>query len=460
MRPGTTTSLRARLFRTILLALLATALCASAVRFIMAREMSNRLYDNTLEVVALTISRDVLLSEGDVLAEELLSRLIDALGDPIYYRVIAPGGGFVTGYSAGPEGSPARDAALRTGVTVFYDGTYFGDPVRGVVLREFVSDDQFDGWTTVEVWQTVTGRSDLAIRLLGQTVVILANVLVVVAISVLYGIDVGLRPLARLSASVLRRTPRDLSPIDHPVPREIAPLRDALNGLIGEVRDAIGRRDVFISDAAHQLRNPIAGVAALLDVARTAESDAERREIVEEAQGAMIRVRRLTSQLLSLETLEGRAGAGAAAPVDLTGLAADAAARVAPRAIAAGADVEYDAPPDPLMVRAPAGLLEEAVENLLDNACLYGLGPGGTLRVAVERGTGAVRLVVADDGPGIAPGRAGRIFDRFHRGAEDGHRGSGLGLAIARRIAESCGGSLVLDPGGSGARFVLTLPAA
>lgn len=457
---GRTRSLRARLFRTILLALLATALCASLVRFLLAREMSNRLYDSTLEVVALAISRDVLLNQGDILAEELLSRLVAALGDPVYYRVIAPGGRFATGYSAGPAGSPAREGELETGVTVFYDGTYFGDPVRGVVLREFVAGGEFDGWATVEVWQTVTERRDLTLQLLGQTLVVLANVLVVAAISVLYGIDVGLRPLADLSASVLRRTPRDLSPITRPVPREIEPLRDALNGLIGEMREAMRRREVFISDAAHQLRNPIAGVAALLDVARTARSDRERQEILDEAQLAMSRVRRLTSQLLSLETIEGRAGASAPMPVDLVSLASEAAARAAPRAIAAGAELAYDAPEGPVTVLAPEGLLEEAVENLLDNACLYGLRAGGTLQVAVERDSGTARLAIEDDGPGIPPEQARRIFARFQRGPEDGHRGSGLGLAIARRIAQSCGGTLALEDTAQGARFVLTLPAA
>lgn len=456
---GRTTSLRARLFRTIILALLATALCASGVRFLLAREMSNRLYDSTLEVVALTISRDVILSEGDILADELLSRLVAALGDPVYYRVIAPGGRFVTGYSSGPEGSPARDAELETGVTVFYDGDYFGEPVRGVVLREFVADDEFGGWTTVEVWQTVGRRADLTIELLAQTVLILANVLVVVAIGVLYGINVGLRPLAELSASVLQRTPRDLSPIEHEVPGEIEPLRDALNGLIGEVRGAIRRRDAFISDAAHQLRNPIAGVGALLDVARGAEDEHERQEIIAEAQAAMSRVSRLTSQLLSLETLEGRADASEPARIDLGALAAAAATRAAGRVISSGAELSFDALDGPATVLAPPGLLDEAVDNLLDNACLYGLQPGGMLCIAMERTSCAIRLVVEDDGPGIAQERAPYIFSRFHRGGEDGHRGSGLGLAIARRIAENCGGSLTLETSRAGARFVLSLPA-
>lgn len=458
MSRGRTTSLRMRLFRTIILALLITALCASIVRFVLARDMSNRLYDNTLEVVALTISRDVVLTEGDLLAEVLLARLVAALGDPIYYRVIGPGGRFVTGYSDGPTGSPARDGTLETGVTIFYDGVHSGEPVRGVVLREFVADDRFDGWTTVEVWQTIDERRDLALQLLGQTLAILANLLVIAAISILFAIDAGLRPLVDLSASLRRRTPQDLAPVAGDLPREIAPLRDALNGLIAEVSEAMQKRNAFISDAAHQIRNPIAGIAALLDVAHTAKSDQERLEIVEEAQRAMSRVRRLTSQLLSLETLEGRTDAREGVAIDLAVLAADLARRISPEVIAAGSDLQFDAPSTPAMTLAPTGLLDEAVENLLHNACIYGLRKGGTLSVSVAFERDLVRLTVEDDGPGVRPEDTERIFDRFNRGGEDGHLGSGLGLAIARRIAESCGGALRLAPCDTGARFVMTLP--
>ena len=334
-------SLRTRLFATILSALLLTAIVASAVRLSLAREMSTHLYDNTLEVVALTISRDTILTDGDLLAEQLLDRLVQSLGDPVYYRIIGPGGRFVTGYSRGPEGSPARGEELPSGEAVFYDGTYFGDPVRGVVLREFVADTEVQGWTTVEVWQTVTQRYDFAIRLLGQTLAILAGVMVVVAIALAVSIRIGLGPLHALSEAVSRRNPRDLAPITGPVPRELDALVAALNGLIAEMSEAIGKRDAFISDAAHQLRNPIAAVAAQLDAGIAAATDDDRKEILAEAHSAMARVRRMTTQLLSLEAIDGTAETSVQT-VDIVTLAAEAAAGAAPRILAAGGDIDFD----------------------------------------------------------------------------------------------------------------------
>lgn len=131
-------------------------------------------------------------------------------------------------------------------------------------------------------------------------------------------------------------------------------------------------------------------------------------------------------------------GSEATRETDMVALVSEFAARAAPRIFALGAEIDFAAPDGPLPVRERGGLLGEAVENVIDNACLYGLAPGGTLSVALEAGAEKLALT----------------------GAEDGGRGSGLGLAIARRIAESHGGTLDLAPSPRGARFVLILPRA
>jgi signal transduction histidine kinase len=114
----------------------------------------------------------------------------------------------------------------------------------------------------------------------------------------------------------------------------------------------------------------------------------------------------------------------------------------------------------PVQVRGDPDQLERLVANLLDNAVRH-----ATERVTVTltEDDGQAMLAVADDGPGVAPSDAERVFERFTRLDEarsqaDG--GAGLGLAIARDIAVRHGGTLVLDlTERSGARFVLTLPA-
>ena len=92
-------SLRNRLFLMIVLPLIAIGIVASIIRHQIATDNAEWLYDKTLYAVAKAISRDIVLSEGDLLAEQLLEELTDALGDPLYYRVLGPDGRFVAGYS-------------------------------------------------------------------------------------------------------------------------------------------------------------------------------------------------------------------------------------------------------------------------------------------------------------------------------------------------------------------------
>jgi signal transduction histidine kinase len=103
--------------------------------------------------------------------------------------------------------------------------------------------------------------------------------------------------------------------------------------------------------------------------------------------------------------------------------------------------------------------LHRMVLNLLENAVRH-TPPGTQIRARTGVQGGVATLIIEDDGPGITPELARRVFDRFVRGAGDGGRGSGLGLSIVRAVAESHGGSVVLGSSetGSGTRFVITVP--
>src|SRR5690606_6218312 len=99
---GRTPSLRARLFVLIVVPQLALAVLASVVLHWMARDMSRQLYDDTLKVVAHAVAREVMVTKGDLIAEELLASLEGAIGDPLYYQVHAAGGRFVVGRTDAP----------------------------------------------------------------------------------------------------------------------------------------------------------------------------------------------------------------------------------------------------------------------------------------------------------------------------------------------------------------------
>lgn len=106
----------------------------------------------------------------------------------------------------------------------------------------------------------------------------------------------------------------------------------------------------------------------------------------------------------------------------------------------------------------PPGLLERIVSPLLANACRYARS-GITVRVC--RTPDGVRIDITDDGPGVPPPFAARLFEPGRRADPgDGHPGAGLGPPPARRLARSADGEVTYDPGHTpGARFVVSLPA-
>ena len=139
--------------------------------------------------------------------------------------------------------------------------------------------------------------------------------------------------------------------------------------------------------------------------------------------------------------------------VDLADVAQEEVARAPGQAVVVELVVD-----DPAPVRGDPEQLGRVVRNLLDNAREHAL---SRVRVHVATAAADSRVEVADDGPGVLPEDADRIFDRFHRGdpaRSRSGRGTGLGLAIARSLARAHGGDVVLEASDSGARFVLRVP--
>jgi signal transduction histidine kinase len=244
-----------------------------------------------------------------------------------------------------------------------------------------------------------------------------------------------------------------------PVPRsgdEVARLAHTMNAMLDRLEDASTRQQRFVADASHELRSPVAAIRTELEVAqRTAAPDdwpaVAQRLLVEEA-----RLEAVIADLLLLASLEEGAPLPDAVAVDLAELALDEARRRVPdRAEVA---IEVDAPA-PVTVLGSRGQLRRALANLLDNG---GRHARSTVRVSVHERDGRARVLVDDDGAGIAATDRERVFERFTR--LDDHRtrstgGSGLGLSLVRRIAILHGGTASVDTAPlGGARLVLDLP--
>ena len=454
-------SLRLRLFVLIMLPLVVVASFAGAIRYWQAQDMSRTLYDDALKVVAHVVAREVIITQGDVVSDALLDSLVGVMGDPIFYNVSAADGRILAGYTDMPDDIIPDD--LRGGEPYFFDFTYTGKPVRAVVLREFIADPFFDGWTTVLVWQTTTQRRALSLVILQQALAILALVLVTASVAVWFGIRQGLRPLIDLREAVALRSPSELGPIRRVVPNEVRPLVATMNSLFSRLQTELQRRNSFIANAAHQIRNPVAAIRTQAETALTAKTEAQRLERMQDLYESASDLSRLSQQLLSLETAD-HVNGGNISEIDLNGLVAEVARRVAPKALSEGIEIHFAAPDGLICVMGNAILLREAIENLLDNALRYGAVVGGEIRLTLERHAHTVTLVVEDDGPGIPRDAAEKVFERFVRlqpnaGAHQ-KSGCGLGLAIVRSVAATHGGTAFVRQVTRGCSIALVLPLA
>ncbi len=319
--------------------------------------------------------------------------------------------------------------------------------------------------------ESTTGRLELflAVGVFGGT-----------ALAFLAGFAVArraMRPIADLTSAAreVARTRNPARALPHSGAKdEVGQLAKTLDDMLrqldaarGETESALDRQRDFVADASHELRTPLTSILANLELleeelARTGgPSDLDAAsEIAGSALRSSRRMRRLVGDLLLLA----RADAGrelSPRPVDLARVAAEAVAEAAP--LAGGHDVSLDLPAEgDTVVRGSSDDLHRMVLNLVENAMIH-TPPGTPVVVSVRADQATVVVEVADRGPGVAPERRDRIFERFARDAGDRTpaSGSGLGLAIVRAVTEAHRGTVeVGEAEGGGALFTIRLPAA
>lgn len=231
------------------------------------------------------------------------------------------------------------------------------------------------------------------------------------------------------------------------VPREILPLVQAVNNALERLEEGFRVQREFTADAAHELRTPLAVLTAHIDTLKDPAIAAPLRRDLEG-------MAHLVEQLLRVARVEAL-NVAPGEQADLTEIACDVAAYLAPMAIRAGRTIEVEAPDTPVTVHGQADALFHAVRNLVDNALRFT--PAGTAVVLTVTAAPPM-LTVRDHGPGIPAERRPDIFKRFWR-SDRRTAGAGLGLAIVQRTMQAHGGAvLVEDAPGGGAQFRLVFP--
>ncbi|MFI4889775.1 MAG: sensor histidine kinase [Steroidobacterales bacterium] len=273
------------------------------------------------------------------------------------------------------------------------------------------------------------------------------------------GIQVGLRPLTRLRDEIAARSPLDLRPIaEASVPHEIAPLAATLNRLFGLLRTTSQSQQQFIADTAHQLRTPLTGMLAQLDLLMAEPAAKQFQARLAMLQDGVRQLSHATNQLLSLARADAAvSGAARKQAVDLAQLAGEAVARYFDRALQA--DIDLGAELQPATVSADPALLDDLISNLIDNALKY-TPRGGRVTVSAGVRQGRAFLCVEDNGPGIPEADRQRVRQRYVRLPGTPGHGSGLGLAIVEDIARLYDAELRIESGSGavGAKVSVQFP--
>jgi two-component system sensor histidine kinase TctE len=421
----------------------------------LAKETADAAFDQSLTDDALDIASHIRNSENLPLLElsaEVETMLRNDAPDKVYFAVRDSAGQLLAGDADLPDFPVAAHKQAE-----FKDSAFRGEPTR-VVFYKIRSPH---GDLTITVAETIVKRNGASRTIL--TAMILPTLAVILAtfMAVYFGVRKGLRPLENVEKEIATRSPRDLREIAiDATPREIRPMLARLNELFDLLRLASAAQQRFLTDAAHQLRTPLAGLQTQIELA-TAEgrfqSDPERLSRIEDATE---RISHLVDQLLTYARAESSTAATQIfEPVSLAVLAEKAASIFLDRALGKNIDLGFEIAP--ATVDGSPWMLREALANIIDNALRYTPAHGVVTVRSGMRGAAAI-LEVEDNGAGIPADERERVFERFYRRPGSPSGGCGLGLAIVREIAALHGASVELaDPQGTtGLRIALVFPRA
>ncbi|WP_300037480.1 sensor histidine kinase [uncultured Roseobacter sp.] len=447
-------SLRVRLTAIILLPLMTLAVLAGLWQLGNARRTAAEVFDRGLLSAALAVANDVAISEGDALSPRTSDILESTSGGPVFYHVYAPDGVIVAGYATPPVGIPTdRSEAARP---AYFNAMYLGRSVSGVRVQNRTEIDGFAGIFTTTVWQDSALRAAFVRDLVMRSFIAISTLILSLGLIVWFGVRLGLRPLLDLENAIGARSGSDLSPIRRAVPTEVGGIVATLNRLLGQVSQTMAAQSEFIGNAAHQLRNPIAGVLSLAEAVVAASDKRQATARAGDLLEATRHLADLSQKLLMLERAESLTPQAAFEEIDL-GAELAGWVEAAKAGMPPGVTLSWEADKDNPWVTGDVTMLREALSNLVDNALLHAGPDLTTIRVSVRREDGQTVLSVHDNGRGLSEQDLSRAMQRFVQVSETSV--NGLGLSIAEAVAKGHGGEFRLSTsGGGGLTASLHLP--
>jgi len=273
-------------------------------------------------------------------------------------------------------------------------------------------------------------------------------------------IDYALASITRVADAISNRASTYLEPVSMiDIPKEIKPLVAELNQLFLRLKLAFERNKRFASDAAHELRTPLAALKTNLQVALKTQNESERQGAFQKVLESVDRSSHVVAQLLTLSRLGEEEGLADIKPFDLHKLATEIIAYLAPHAIEKNIELELLDPPKNSIITGNEVSIGILIRNVVDNAIRY-TPELGSVQIAVLEQANKIVFRVIDSGMGVPVELRERIFERFYRVLGTNTSGSGLGLAIVSQIAKLHHAKITLSTpkSGVGLQFEVAFP--
>jgi two-component system sensor histidine kinase TctE len=429
-------------------AVMATALVLVFQSF--AKQIASEAQDSQLLASAASIVETAAIEDGDLLIDipySALSMFGSVSNDRVFYK-IELNGEFLSGYE--------KLAVAQEGQ--FADSTFLNTDIRVVSVMRLVGSGPDTSELSVSVAQTKEGITERLRSVFRQAAAAGLAFFAAATLLALWVSDRAFSPLSRVTASVGRRGPQDLSPIQQVVPQEMTPLVGALNDFTRRLKRALDRSEDFIAEAAHRIRTPLAVVRTQADVVFHRSDNPADKDAMRSLIQAVDESSRTAGQLLDHAMVNLRTDALKTEMFDLSAFLTELIERLRPIAKMREIELHLDTNTH-AQISADSVLLESAFSNVLDNAIKYSP-EESVIEVRLLHAGDHLVVEVLDQGPGFVDEVRDGLFNRFQRGkAGQDTIGSGLGLTIAKDVVEAHNGTILLENRkGGGACVRLLLP--
>ena len=424
-------SLRTILFTHLGLGIILWVLLDAIACYFTALYFTNLVYDKWLLDSTSSLVKAVHV-DNNTIQFDLQREAIDMFrfdeNDKTYFKISSKRRGYIAGDSGLIDSEYTNEEPQLT-------YSYFsGSKIRQATIHQ--NFQNIDDTAIVTVAETLIKRAKLTdeilIAMIAPQLALLIGALFISWLSIAKGI----KPLTDLASAIESLDQHNLSPVSlDGLPHELRILSTRINDLLQKIRNTLESQKHFISDAAHQLRTPLAAILLHAEQAEMAQSSIEQASSLKSLHNSVKRAARLSQQLLSLAKSEHNSAALEEFSLfNLSSLARQTAEDWIHLALDRGIDFGLNVTDQNVLIYGNERLIGEMLSNLIDNALQY-VGLNGTVTVKVQYVNDLPCLSVEDNGPGIPHSERDRIFERFYRIPGTHHDGCGLGLAIVEEIA-------------------------